>query len=128
MGDAGSAAYSAIPFSGVIPIPPREQHGGPDLLQDEVSERPLGSRPRHLVVEANARLNGELPTRTAYSRFGRVVEVAIDMGRTSQPLSVFNERKVNCVGRKENPAGFFTMMPWVWGVSWLEATTVVSTA
>ena len=66
--------------------------------------------------------------RTAYSRLGRVVEVAIDMGRTSQPLSVFSERKVNCVGRKENPAGFFTMMLWVWGVSRREATTVVSTA
>lgn len=73
-------------------------------------------------------MKGESPIRTAYSRLGRVVDVAMDMGRTSQPIWVFSERKVNCVGRKENPAGFFTIMPWVWGVSRREATTVVSTA
>src|SRR5438445_10590879 len=79
-------------------------------------------------MEANARLNAESPSRTAYSRLGRVGEVASDIGRPSGPSSVLSVRNVNCVGRKENQAGLFSRMSWVEGVSLREATTVVSSA
>ena len=128
MGSAPSAAYSAIPFSGVMPIPPAINTAGLSSSRRKCPKGHWTATVSPGLREANARLKGESPMRTAYSRLGRVVEVAIDMGRTSQPLSVFSERNVNCVGRKENPAGFFTMMLWVWGVSRREATTVVSTA
>jgi hypothetical protein len=126
MGSILSDAYSAIPLRGVIPIPPASNTAGRSFSKTKCPNGPWTATLSPGRREANARLNEESEVHTAYSRFGRVGEVAIDMGRTSRPPSVFSERKVNCVGLKENPGGFFTMMQWARGVSWREATTVVS--
>src|SRR5436309_7186940 len=122
MGNALSAAYSAIALRGVIPMPPAARTAGRVSCS---TKSPIGPKTRTSSLAwraAKARLYGESAGRTAYSRCGRVGLVARDMGRASMPASVCSWRNVNCVGRNEKPAGFSGSIARVLGVSAREDT------
>src|SRR2546427_12767100 len=118
-----SAAYSAIPLNGVIPMPPARRTAGRVSCR---TKSPIGPKTRTSSFgwrAAKARLYGESERRTAYSRWGRVGLVARDMGRASMPSSVCSWRNVNCVGPNVKAFGFSTSIAWVVGVSGREDTT-----
>src|SRR5881397_2327922 len=122
MGNALSAAYSAMPLRGVIPTPPATSTAGRVSCR---TKSPIGPKTRTSSLgwrPAKARLYGESERRTAYSRWGRVGLVARDMGRASMPSSVCSWRNVNCVGRNVKPAGFSGSIARVLGVSGREDT------
>src|SRR3989442_1519512 len=123
MGNALSAAYSAMPLRGVIPTPPARRTAGRVSCS---TKSPIG--PKTLTSSlgwraAKARLYGESERRTAYSRCGRVGLVASDIGRASMPSSVLSWRKVNCVARNAKVSGFSSWIAWVVGVSGREDKT-----
>src|SRR2546427_13078056 len=111
MGRLLPGEYSALPFRGVIPIPPAKNTAGRSSSRTKSPKGPCRRTVSPGRREAKARLKGDSDVRTAYSRFGRVGELASDIGRACQPSSVLMARKVNWTGRKENPAGFFTAIP-----------------
>src|SRR3989454_8126007 len=122
MGNALSAAYSAMPLRGVMPAPPATSTAGRVSCR---TKSPMGPKTRTSSSgrrAAKARLYGESERRTAYSRWGRVGLVARDMGRASMPSSVCSCRNVNCVGRNVKPAGFSGSIARVLGVSAREDT------
>src|SRR2546425_1449733 len=122
MGNALSAAYSAMPWRGVIPTPPATSTAGRVSCS---TKSPIGPKTRTSSSgwrAAKARLYGESERRTAYWRCGRVGLVASDMGRASMPSSVCSCRNVNWVGPNVKPAGFSGSIARVLGVSAREDT------
>src|SRR5213596_170122 len=99
MGSALSAAYSAMPLRGVIPMPPASRTAGRVSCS---TKSPIGPKTRTSSPDlraTNARLYGESETRTAYSRCGRVGLVASDMARVHALLGLQLEERE--LGRTE---------------------------
>jgi uncharacterized protein YcaQ len=98
MGSSRSAAYSAIPLSGVMPIPPAMRTAGEASSSRKCPYAPSISASSPGRSLANADFHGESEILAPNSRYGLVGEQASDIGYSRGPSGVATSSPQNWTG------------------------------